>query len=75
MMHDGSMASLSAMIEHYNAISSGGYTNLDARLRSNGSGQSLNMTTAEKNALAAFLKTLTGSAVYTDQRWSNPFGG
>ncbi len=26
-----------------------------------------------QNALAAFLRTLTGSAVYTDPRWSNPF--
>ncbi|MFO1480803.1 MAG: cytochrome c peroxidase [Turneriella sp.] len=73
MMHDGSMTSLNAMLEHYNAISTSGNTNLDTRLRPNGSGQSLNMTAAEKNALAAFLKTLTGSAVYTDQRWSNPF--
>ncbi|MFZ5629509.1 MAG: cytochrome-c peroxidase [Spirochaetota bacterium] len=73
MMHNGSLASLGAMVDHYNTISATGNTNLDVRLRPNGSGQSLSMTAAEKSALVAFLRTLTGSAVYTDARWSNPF--
>ena len=33
----------------------------------------LNLTNAEKDALVAFLGTLTGTSVYTDPKWSSPF--
>ncbi len=33
----------------------------------------LNITEQEKNDLIHFLKTLTGSRVYSDERWSDPF--
>jgi cytochrome c peroxidase len=46
-------------------------TNLDPRLA--GPGGVLNLSQAQKTALIAFLKTLSGSAVYTDPKWSNPF--
>ena len=36
-------------------------------------GQKLLMTTAERSALIAFMKTLSGNNVYTDERWSDPF--
>ncbi len=73
MMHDGSKSTLLAMIEHYNTIDATGNTNLDNRLKPAGSGQNLNMTAAEKEAVIAFLKTLTGVNVYTDTKWSSPF--
>lgn len=73
LMHDGSKAGLSAMLEHYNAISIANNASLDNRLKPGGSGQNLNMTVAEKNALIAFLRTLAGSNVYSDAKWSNPF--
>jgi len=74
MMHDASRNTLEEVIDHYNAIPvQPGNTNLDPRLRPNGSPQQLNLTAQEKQALVAFLKTLTGSAVYTDKRWSDPF--
>lgn len=74
MMHTGSFTSLMQVIEHYNDISLN--PNLDNRLRGgpNGQGQNLNLTDNEKAALVAFLETLTGSNVYTDERWSDPFG-
>ncbi len=31
------------------------------------------MTTEERSNLIAFMKTLSGSNVYTDPRWSDPF--
>ena len=34
---------------------------------------SLNITDQEKEDLIAFLKTLTGSNIYTDEKWSDPF--
>jgi cytochrome c peroxidase len=72
-MHDGSFATLAQVINHYNLIP-GDNPNLDNRLRRPGGGtQNLNLTQQQKNDLAAFLATLTGSAVYTDEKWSDPF--
>lgn len=72
-MHDASKTDLLAVINHYNLIPSDN-TNLDPRLRRpDGSTQSLNLTQGEKNELIAFLRTLTGSSVYTDTKWSSPF--
>jgi cytochrome c peroxidase len=72
LMHDGAFT-LAQVIDHYNQIT-GDNSNLDPRLRRPGGGvQSLNLTPTEKANLAAFLGTLTGSAVYTDEKWSDPF--
>lgn len=81
LMHDGSMASLMDVIDHYNEIEIiPGNTNLDPRLSDEGQGgpgtvegQRLSLTETEKNAIVAFLLTLTGESVYTDERWSDPF--
>lgn len=74
MMHNGIFNSLEEVIEHYNSIPDHpGNNNLDPRLRLNGFTQKLNLTADEKDALVAFLKTLSGTAIYTDQRWSSPF--
>jgi cytochrome c peroxidase len=75
LMHTGSFTSLAAVIDHYNTITIvPGNTNLDQRLRGpGGQPQNLQLTQNEKDALAAFLKTLTGNAIYTDARWSDPF--
>ena len=72
-MHDGSFATLAQVVNHYNLIPADN-TNLDPRLRRpGGQPQSLNLTQQQKHDLAAFLGTLTGTAVYTDARWSDPF--
>lgn len=73
-MHDGSFATLEAVIEHYNSEIEPNRS-LDPRLRPGGNVQRLNMTTDEKAALKAFLMTLGGQNVYTDAKWSNPFSG
>ncbi len=72
-MHDGSFATLAQVINHYNAIPANN-ADLDNRLRGPG-GQPLrlNLSQAQRDNLAAFLQTLTGTAVYTDPRWSDPF--
>jgi cytochrome c peroxidase len=73
-MHDGSFATLEAVINHYNAIPSiAGNANLDPKLRPQGQFQKLLLTQNEKDALVAFLKTLTGTNIYTDKKWSDPF--
>jgi len=72
-MHDGSLTSLEAVIDHYDAIP-GDNADLDQRLRRPGSQvQNLGLTETEKEQLVAFLQTLTGTAVYTDERWADPF--
>lgn len=73
-MHSGVFPSLQIALGHYNNIDVVvGNTNLDARLVPGGNGQHLNMTPAELNALTAFLKTLAGTNVYRDTKWSDPF--
>ena len=74
MMHTGAIATLQTAIGHYGTINlAAGNTNLDPRLRPNGFGQQLNLTATEVNAVIAFLRTLSGSDVYTNSKWSNPF--
>ena len=72
-MHDGSLTTITAIIDHYNVIEVN--AELDNRLTSGrgGNGQRLNITTQERIDLEAFLKTLTGSDVYTNDKWSDPF--
>lgn len=72
-MHDASLTTLDQVISHYNVITADN-TNLDNRLRRPGGGlQNLNLSTQQRADLVAFLRTLTGSNVYTDERWSDPF--
>lgn len=74
MMHTGVITSLQAVIGHYGTINiAPGNTNLDPRLTPNGFGQHLNLTATEVNAVIAFLKTLSGTDVYVNSKWSNPF--
>lgn len=77
MMHDGSMGSIDDVLDHYNDITRNNNLNpdLDARLfgGQNGPGQKLVMTAAERTNVIAFLKTLSGNDVYTNERWSDPF--
>lgn len=74
MMHTGGIATLQNVIGHYGTINlAPGNNNLDPRLMPGGFGQQLNLTATEVNAVIAFLKTLTGTNVYTDTKWANPF--
>jgi cytochrome c peroxidase len=75
MMHTGANRSLRAAINHYNTIilNQNQNPNLDPRLAPNRIGQKLNLTETEISALVAFLQTLSGTNVYIDKKWSNPF--
>lgn len=73
MMHNGIFTTLAQVINHYAAIP-GDNANLDPRLRRPGGNvQTLNLNAQQRGELAAFLRTLTGSSVYTDPKWSDPF--
>ncbi|MGL5017142.1 MAG: cytochrome-c peroxidase, partial [Luteolibacter sp.] len=72
-MHHGGFAAIIDVINHYDAIPADN-PNLDNRLRRPGGNvQDLNLSATQKTDLAAFLRTLTGSAVYTAEKWSDPF--
>ena len=76
LMHNGEFSTILQVINHYAAIPNDPRnTNLDNRLRGPGGNgtQQLNLTNTQKNFIIAFLKTLTGSNVYTDPKWSDPF--
>ena len=78
LMHNGEFLSLAQVIDHYDQIPNDPQnTNLDNRLMGppgpNQMTQNLQLTQAEKDALEAFLLTLTGSDIYTNEKWSDPF--
>ncbi|AUX17594.1 hypothetical protein [Flavobacterium columnare] len=75
MMHTGIITTLQAAIGHYGNLTNAATNNpnLDNRLKPNGFGQQLNLNTTEVNAIIAFLKTLSGTSVYTDPKWATPF--
>lgn len=73
-MHTAVPVNIRQVLAHYNSIAAAPRnTNLDARLKPNNIGQNLQMTPAEIDAMVAFLRTLTGSNVYTNKKWGNPF--
>ena len=71
-MHDGRFETLEEVIDHYSTgvVNS---ANLDARLMENGQAVSLNIPPEDKQALIAFLHTLTDQDMVTDPKYSNPF--
>ena len=73
MMHTGELTSIEAVLAHYGNIDPRGNGNLDRRLANRGAGQTFTLDPAEVNALEAFMKTLSGTDVYTNAKWSDPF--
>lgn len=74
-MHDAGQNGLNTLmdvIDHYDSIPADN-PRLDPKLKPAGHLQRLRLTTDEKAALVAFIRTLTGSDVYTNSRWSSPF--
>jgi cytochrome c peroxidase len=72
-MHDGRFATLEQVVEHYD----GGVQDnpaLDQRLRGRGGApRGLGLSSAEKKAVVAYLRTLTDSAFLTAPHFSDPF--
>ena len=72
-MHDGRFATLEQVVEHYNSGIKAHPTLSPALRGPNGNPVQLNLTSSQKAALVAFLKTLTDNSVSTEIKWSNPF--
>ncbi len=79
-MHDGRFATLEQVVEFYNSGVQP-HPNLSGPLRNPpgspnaGQPRRLNLTTAQKAALVAFMKTLTDRTVTSDARFADPFRG
>jgi cytochrome c peroxidase len=72
-MHDGRFTTLEQVVEHYNSGIVAN-PNLSPQLRNpDGTPKQMNLTTDQKAALVAFLKTLTDRAITTDAKFSDPF--
>ncbi len=71
-MHDGRFATLEQVVEHY---SSGikNHPNLHENLKDSGSPKQLNLNESDKQALVAFLRTLTDKESLLATRYSDPF--
>lgn len=70
-MHNGSLESLMDVLNHYNTVAPTAQNdNLDFRLLGV---HSININQTKKEAIIAFLLTLTGENVYTAEQWSDPF--
>lgn len=72
LMHTGSFTTIDQVLNHYSQVPQNPLnTNLDPKLA--GPGGNLQLNQAQKNALIAFLRTLSGTNIYTDAKWSDPF--
>ncbi|MFT5724329.1 MAG: cytochrome c peroxidase [Bacteroidia bacterium] len=73
-MHDGRFTSLEAVVDHYSDNIRWSPT-LDNHLKGSDPNTAVrfNLTDQEKQALIAFLTTLTDDDIITDKRFSNPF--
>lgn len=71
-MHDGRFATLREVVEHYNSGIQD-HENLDFRLKDGNSPKRLNLSSHEKEALVAFLETLTDPTFLEADRYSDPF--
>jgi cytochrome c peroxidase len=67
-MHDGSIATLEEVIDHYASGGKMDYPNKTRILRP------FRLTEAEKHDLIEFLKSLTDDELLHDPRWSDPWG-
>jgi cytochrome c peroxidase len=71
-MHDGRFKTLAEVVEHYsNGVQS--HPNLHENLKIAGSPKNLDLSSDDKQALIAFLHTLTDQQVQVDARFSDPF--
>ncbi len=73
-MHDGRFQTIEQVLEHY-STGIKNHPNLDNRLKDQATGNAkpLNLTLQQKNAIVAFLNTLTDTKFITDIKYSDPF--
>jgi cytochrome c peroxidase len=72
-MHDGRFENLEDVIDHY-SDGIADHPNLDTKLQDHtGHAKAMNISQHEKDAIIAFLHTLSDKSALTDPKFSNPF--
>ncbi len=71
-MHDGRFETIRDVINHYSE-GIANHPNLDSNLNDGTKSKKMNFTEEEKNALEAYLLTLTDEELMADVRFSDPF--
>lgn len=72
-MHDGRFATLEEVIEHYSSGIQNHPSLISPLVNTSGEVGQFDFTQEEKQALVAFLETLTDNAMLEDEKYSNPF--
>ena len=72
-MHDGRFATLEEVIEHYSSGIKNHVNLISPLINSAGEVGQFNFSQSEKDALVAFLETLTDNEMLADEKYSNPF--
>jgi len=72
-MHDGRFDNLEEVIEHYSSGIQNHPNLISPLVNDSGEVGQFNFTNSEKEALVAFLKTLTDDEMLTDEKFSDPF--
>lgn len=72
-MHDGRFATLDEVIEHYSTGIQNHPNLISPLVNQNGQVGQFNFTPSEKEALVAFLHTLTDDQMLNDEKYANPF--
>lgn len=72
-MHDGRFATLEEVIDHYSSGIQNHSSLITPLVNSSGQVGQFNFTQAEKEALIAFLNTLTDEEMINDEKYSDPF--
>ncbi len=75
-MHDGRFETLEEVLDHYNQTGIFAHENVDPLIQGGTNepdGQSLLLSNKEKNAIVAFLKTLTDSTYLNNPDFADPF--
>jgi cytochrome c peroxidase len=71
LMHTGSFNSIAQVLDHYNSPPDN--PKLSGQLKRNNVPITLNLTQQDRLDLEAFLRTLSGTSVFTDPKYSDPF--
>lgn len=79
LMHNGTIGTLGGIISHYKDVGNfalsdyGSLDVVDERLIQDSIPQTLAISFQQRQDLQAFLRTLSGTDMYTNPKWSNPF--
>jgi cytochrome c peroxidase len=77
LMHTGEFSDMASVLDHYSNLgvnlTVSELQHIDTRLRVGPRAQVLHLTDQDKSDMESFLRTLTGTDMYVNEMWSDPF--